>query len=198
MILYIVIPCYNEQEVLQWAVDKLQPIIETLQNELQITTRLMLVDDGSKDETWNICNQLTQQYNNVEALKLAHNVGHQNALWAGMEQVVEHCDAMVSIDADLQDDPYAIIEMAKQWKYNHCDIVYGVRKERKTDSFFKRTSALAFYRVMQWVDKETIYNHADFRMMSKRALTALLQYSERNLFCVESFVNWALRGQSLL
>ena len=114
MILYIVIPCYNEQEVLQWAVDKLQPIIETLQNELQITTRLMLVDDGSKDETWNICNQLTQQYPNVEALKLAHNVGHQNALWAGMEQVVEHCDAMVSIDADLQDDPYAIIEMAKQ------------------------------------------------------------------------------------
>lgn len=153
----------------------------------------MLVDDGSKDETWNICNQLTQQYNNVEALKLAHNVGHQNALWAGMEQVVEHCDAMVSIDADLQDDPYAIIEMAKQLKYNHCDIVYGVRKERKTDSFFKRTSALAFYRVMQWVDKETIYNHADFRMMSKRHSPPYCSIANAIYFCVELFVNWALK-----
>ena len=182
MKLYIVIPCYNEQEVLKWAVEKLQKTCKTLNTELQIEAHILLVDDGSKDNTWTIANELTQQYANVAAIKLSHNVGHQNALWAGMEQCVELCDAMVSIDADLQDDENAIIDMARYVKEQHCDIVYGVRKERKTDTFFKRFTAQSFYKLMQKADKETIYNHADFRMMRKRAVMALLEYPERNLF----------------
>lgn len=182
MKLYIVIPCYNEQEVLKWAIEKLQKTCNTLDAELQIKTHILLVDDGSKDNTWTIANELTQQYDNVAAIKLSHNVGHQNALWAGMEQCVELCDAMVSIDADLQDDENAIIDMARYVKEQHCDIVYGVRKERKTDTFFKRFTAQSFYKLMQKADKETIYNHADFRMMRKRAVMALLEYPERNLF----------------
>ncbi len=182
MKLYIVIPCYNEQEVLKWAVEKLQKTCNTLNTELQIEAHILLVDDGSKDNTWTIANELTQQYANVAAIKLSHNVGHQNALWAGMEQCVELCDAMVSIDADLQDDENAIIDMARYVKEQHCDIVYGVRKERKTDTFFKRFTAQSFYKLMQKADKETIYNHADFRMMRKRAVMALLEYPERNLF----------------
>ena len=182
MKLYIVIPCYNEQEVLKWAIEKLQKTCNTLDAELQIKAHILLVDDGSKDNTWTIANELTQQYDNVAAIKLSHNVGHQNALWAGMEQCVELCDAMVSIDADLQDDENAIIDMARYVKEQHCDIVYGVRKERKTDTFFKRFTAQSFYKLMQKADKETIYNHADFRMMRKRAVMALLEYPERNLF----------------
>ena len=182
MKLYIVIPCFNEQEVLPWAVEKLQTVAQRLQNELQVSTRLLLVDDGSSDRTWQICTRLTASQPNISALKLAHNVGHQNALWAGMEYVADKCDAMVSIDADLQDDENAIVDMARHIKNEGCDIVYGVRKERKTDTWFKRTSAQAFYKLMQSVDKETIYNHADYRMMSQRALSALWQYPERNLF----------------
>lgn len=117
----------------------------------------------------------------VSGIKLSHNRGHQNALWAGMEASIDHCDAMVSIDADLQDDENVILDMVKQLKEGK-DIIYGVRKERKTDTFFKRFTAQAFYKIMQMADKEVIYNHADFRMMSNRTLKALMQYSERNLF----------------
>lgn len=114
-------------------------------------------------------------------IKLSHNRGHQNALWAGMEASINHCDAMVSIDADLQDDENVIVDMVKQLKEGK-DIIYGVRKERKTDTFFKRFTAQAFYKIMQLAYKEVIYNHADFRMMSNRTLKALMQYPERNLF----------------
>jgi glycosyltransferase involved in cell wall biosynthesis len=181
MNIYIVIPCYNEEEVLPSTMDRLQTMMAQLHQQTGEEAHILLVDDGSRDNTWNLISGYARQNSLVAGLKLSHNEGHQNALWAGMEQVADHCDAMVSIDADLQDDEYAIIDMVKQVQQG-CDIVYGIRKERTTDSWFKRFSAQAFYRLMQTVDKEIIYNHADFRMMTNRALKALLQYPERNLF----------------
>ncbi len=181
MTINIIVPCYNEQEVLTWAVERLQQVVARTESELHIAARLLLVDDGSRDGTWPLIEQSVQKYGNVEGLKLAHNVGHQNALWAGISESMGQCDAVVSIDADLQDDPFAIVDMARQFAEGK-DIVYGVRRERKGDTWFKRVSALGFYRVMRAVDKEIIYNHADFRLMSARAAEALMQYPERNMF----------------
>lgn len=181
MKLYIVIPCYNEEEVLPWSLERLTALITRLRDELSVEARLLLVDDGSRDRTWQLISDAADRHPEVAGLKLAHNVGHQNALWAGLEQTVDKCDATVSIDADLQDDESAIVDMARQ-VLQGCDIVYGVRKERKTDTWFKRTTAQAFYRVMQTADKNMLYNHADFRMMTRRAVQALMQYPERNMF----------------
>ena len=181
MKLYIVIPCYNEEEVLPWSLERLTALITRLRDELSVEARLLLVDDGSRDRTWRLISDAADRHPEVAGLKLAHNVGHQNALWAGLEQAVDKCDATVSIDADLQDDESAIVDMARQ-VLQGCDIVYGVRKERKTDTWFKRTTAQAFYRVMQTADKNMLYNHADFRMMTRRAVQALMQYPERNMF----------------
>ena len=177
----IIVPCYNEEEVLQWAVETLWTVIERIKTETGVDADLLLVDDGSKDTTWNIIKELSAKHAFVSGIKLAHNSGHQNALWAGLEYSVDKCDAMVSIDADLQDDENVIVDMVKQ-VLQSADIVYGVRKERKTDSFFKRFTAQTFYKLMQSADKDMLYNHADFRMMSRRAVEALLQYGERNLF----------------
>ena len=177
----IVIPCYNEQEVLAKTIDVLGKLSERIKQETGADTQLLLVDDGSKDCTWLMIKEAAEAHPFVSGIKLSHNRGHQNALWAGMEASIAHCDAMVSIDADLQDDENVILDMVKQLKEGK-DIIYGVRKERKTDTFFKRFTAQAFYKIMQMADKEVIYNHADFRMMSNRTLKALMQYSERNLF----------------
>lgn len=177
----IVIPCYNEQEVLHKTIDVLGKLAAKIKCETSVDTVLLLVDDGSKDNTWEIIKEAAQKHSFVSGIKLSHNRGHQNALWAGMEASIDHCDAMVSIDADLQDDENVIVDMVRQLKEGK-DIVYGVRKERKTDSFFKRFTAQAFYKIMQMADKEVLYNHADFRLMSNRALKALMQYPERNLF----------------
>ncbi len=181
MKLYIVIPCYNEEEVLPWSLERLTALVTRLRDELSVEARLLLVDDGSRDRTWQLISDAADRHPEVAGLKLAHNVGHQNALWAGLEQAVDKCDATVSIDADLQDNESAIVDMARQ-VLQGCDIVYGVRKERKTDTWFKRTTAQAFYRVMQTADKNMLYNHADFRMMTRRAVQALMQYPERNMF----------------
>lgn len=181
MKIYIVVPCYNEEAVLPWSINHLQTLTERLKQEEEVEARLLFVDDGSRDGTWKLITDYARQYQNVSGLKLSHNEGHQNALWAGLEQTVGKCDAAVSIDADLQDDETAIIEMARQVKTGK-DIVYGVRKRRDTDTAFKRVSAQLFYRLMKQVDKETVFNHADFRMMKSRAIEALMQYSERNLF----------------
>ena len=181
MKLYIVIPCYNEEEVLPWSLERLTALITRLRDELSVEARLLLVDDGSRDRTWQLISDAADRHPEGAGLKLAHNVGHQNALWAGLEQAVDKCDATVSIDADLQDAESAIVDMARQ-VLQGCDIVYGVRKERKTDTWFKRTTAQAFYRVMQTADKTKLYNHADFRMMTRRAVQALMQYPERNMF----------------
>lgn len=177
----IVIPCYNEQEVLTKTIDALGKLSERIKQETGVDTQLLLVDDGSKDHTWSMIKEAAEAHSFVSGIKLSHNRGHQNALWAGMEASIDHCDAMVSIDADLQDDENVIVDMVRQLQEGK-DIVYGVRKERKTDTFFKRFTAQAFYKIMQMADKEVIYNHADFRLMSNRALKALVQYPERNLF----------------
>lgn len=177
----IVIPCYNEQEVLTKTIDALGKLSERIKQETGVDTQLLLVDDGSKDHTWSMIKEAAEARSFVSGIKLSHNRGHQNALWAGMEASIDHCDAMVSIDADLQDDENVIVDMVRQLQEGK-DIVYGVRKERKTDTFFKRFTAQSFYKIMQMADKEVLYNHADFRLMSNRALKALMQYPERNLF----------------
>ena len=177
----IVIPCYNEQEVLNKTIEVLVKLSEKIKQETGVDTQLLLVDDGSKDKTWAMIKEAAEARSFVSGIKLSHNRGHQNALWAGMEASIDHCDAMVSIDADLQDDENVIVDMVRQLQEGK-DIVYGIRKERKTDTFFKRFTAQSFYKIMQMADKEVLYNHADFRLMSNRALKALMQYPERNLF----------------
>lgn len=141
-------------------------------------SKIVFIDDGSKDKTWEL---ISRKNKSVIGIKLAHNRGHQNALLAGLMYAKDHCDISISIDADLQDDVNAIDEMIKEYN-NGSDIVYGVRSERKTDSFFKRTTAQGFYKTMTLMGVETVYNSADFRLMSKRALSALSEYSEINLF----------------
>lgn len=181
--LVIVVPCYNEEEVLRETTRQLSAVLNGMEQDGKIEEGcLMYVDDGSRDATWKLIEELSQENQRVMGLKLAHNVGHQQALWAGLEWAVEsRFNATVSIDADLQDDVQAIIEMTD--KFNEgMDIVYGVRKERKTDTLFKKHTAQAFYKLMSTMGGDIVYNHADFRLMSKRALQALIAHPERNLF----------------
>lgn len=182
-ILYIVVPCYNEQEALPGSHERLHELLSTMKSQSLVSqeSRLLYVDDGSRDDTWSIIERLAAGGNDVAAVKLACNSGHQNALVAGLAAAVEHCDITVSIDADLQDDINVIPSMVEHYKQG-CDIVFGVRRERKTDSWFKRTSAGMFYRLMNRLGVDTINNHADYRLMSRRAVLALLDYRERNLF----------------
>lgn len=181
--LIIVVPCYNEEEVLQETTRQLSTVLSSMEQEGTITEgKLLYVDDGSRDATWHIIEQLSTENLRVMGLKLAHNVGHQQALWAGLEWAANApFDAIVSIDADLQDDVQAIVEMTERFNEG-TDIVYGVRKERKTDTLFKKHTAQAFYKLMQTMGGDVVYNHADFRLMSKRALQALVAHPERNLF----------------
>ena len=182
MKLNIVVPCYNEEAVLQETTKQLSLIIDALIKEGKISDcNIVYVDDGSKDSTWSLIEHLQSENKYVHGLKLAHNVGHQHALWAGLEYSADKCDAVVSIDADLQDDVSVIEQMIDEYK-NGCDVVFGVRKERKTDTVFKRTTALAFYKLMQKMGVDIVYNHADFRLTSQRATQELMQYPERNMF----------------
>lgn len=182
MTLTIVVPCYNEEAVLAETTQQLSAMIEHLQQTHKIERGCILyVNDGSRDQTWKLIEQYAQQSALVKGISLAHNVGHQQALWAGLEWASTHSDAAVSIDADLQDDVQAIEQMVDYWRKG-IDVVYGVRKERSTDTWFKRTTAQGFYRMMHLMGSNVVYNHADFRLMSRRALQALLQYPERNLF----------------
>ncbi len=181
MKLTIIIPCYNEEEVLPWTLDKLAVLIDRLRTEADTEARLLLIDDGSHDRTWELIAEAAQAHDYVSGIRFSHNEGHQNALWAGMQESVATSDAVVSIDADLQDDENAIIDMAQQIGQG-ADIIYGVRRKRETDTWFKRFTAQVFYRLMKSMDSEIVYNHADFRMMTRRAVEALMQYPERNLF----------------
>lgn len=181
MNLTIVIPCYNEEQVLPWTLGKLATLIDRLKTEASTDARLLLVDDGSRDRTWEIISEAAKAHCHVSGIRLSHNEGHQGALWAGMQESVATSDAVASIDADLQDDETAMIDMARQIN-DGKDIVYGVRKKRETDTWFKRFTAQSFYKLMKSMDSEIVYNHADFRMMSRRAVEALMQYPERNLF----------------
>ncbi|MBR6489354.1 MAG: glycosyltransferase family 2 protein, partial [Muribaculaceae bacterium] len=144
-------------------------------------SKLLYVDDGSRDDTWKIISRLAAESSQVAGVKLACNSGHQNALMAGLAAAVDHCDVTISIDADLQDDIKVIPQMVERY-LDGCDIVFGVRRERKSDSWFKRTTANMFYGMMKRLGVSTIENHADFRLMSRRAVLSLLDYKERNLF----------------
>ena len=181
-ILYIVVPCYNEEEVLRETNSRLTALLRRLVDEGKVSgdSRVMYVNDGSRDRTWELIRQFHDE-GPVRGVNLAGNVGHQHALLAGMTVAKDLCDVLVSIDADLQDDIEAIPAMLARFA-DGCDIVYGVRKERKTDTFFKRNTALAFYKLMRALGVKSVYNHADYRLMSKRAVEQLCRYKERNLF----------------
>ena len=182
-ILYIVVPCYNEQEMLPISNEQLTKFLKDLVDETIIApdSRVMYVDDGSQDETWELISEYAHRETSVTGVKLAGNSGHQNALMAGLTTAKDHADIMVSIDADLQDDISVIREMIEKYR-SGCDIVYGVRNKRTTDTWFKRTTALGFYKLMHNLGVKSVYNHADYRLMSRRAVEQLCQYRERNLF----------------
>ena len=183
MTLYMVIPCYNEQEVLHETARQLKEKMESLRSRNMISdkSRIVFVNDGSKDNTWQIIEELHQSDSIFRGIKLSRNKGHQNALMAGLMTVKNECDAAISLDADLQDDINAIDAMVEKFSEG-CDIVYGVRSARKTDTFFKKFTAESFYKIMEKMGVEVTYNHADYRLMSKRALDALEQFKEVNLF----------------
>ena len=181
--LAIVVPCYNEEEMLPLTTKELTDVLSDLITKQKIApdSYILYVDDGSKDSTWELIKKFHEEEKMVFGLKLAGNVGHQNALTAGMLNAMEHADIMISIDADLQDDTAVMEEMIDKF-HEGKDIVYGVRNDRKKDSFFKRTSAQMFYKVMAAFGVKTVYNHADYRLMSKRALREFSKYQEINLY----------------
>lgn len=181
--LMIVVPCYNEEEVFPATVKALISTIEDLIKKEKIAKNsgILFVNDGSRDRTWELISNAYKNSKYVYGLNLAANVGHQNALLAGLNTVKDICDISVSIDADLQDDVNVIEEMLDKY-YDGADIVYGVRNERKTDTFFKRFTAQTFYKLISAMGVKSVYNHADFRLMSSRAMQALSLYKERNLF----------------
>lgn len=180
---YFVIPCYNEEAVLPETIHQLTEKLSAMANAglADADSRLVFVDDGSKDRTWDLIEEYSQKTPAVTGIKLAHNRGHQNALLAGLMHAREYADCAISLDADLQDDIGVLDEFVQKFQEG-CDIVYGVRKKRQTDTFFKRTTALGFYRMMQLLGVDLVYNHADYRLMSRRALDALAEYKEVNLF----------------
>lgn len=179
--LYIVIPCYNEEEVLHETAKRLSAKLNSLNKKISKQSRIVFVNDGSKDRTWEIIKSLHKQNSIYSGINLSRNQGHQNALLAGLLTIKEYCDAAISMDADLQDDINAIDKMVDEF-INGSDIVYGVRSKRKTDTSFKRFTAESFYKIMNLLGANTIYNHADYRLMSKRALNGLAEFKEVNLF----------------
>ena len=181
--IYLVIPCYNEEEVLLETAKRLKEKINILIEKWKISekSRVTFVDDGSKDNTWSIIEHLNSSNNIFSGIKLSRNRGHQNALLAGLMTVKNYCDAAISLDADLQDDINVIDKFIDKF-IEGCDVVYGVRSDRKTDTIFKRTTAQGFYKVMKVLGVDIVYNHADYRLMSKRALESLEQFKEVNLF----------------
>ncbi len=180
---YFVVPCYNEQEVLRETAKRLDEKMDNLIKEGKIgeQSRIVFVDDGSRDDTYSIMQALHAENERFCAVKLSRNQGHQNALLAGLMQVKDKCDAAISLDADLQDDINAIDEMVDRFNEGF-EVVYGVRSSRKKDTFFKRSTAQAFYKLMLFFGVEMVYNHADYRLMSARALSALADFREVNLF----------------
>ncbi|WP_432419150.1 glycosyltransferase family 2 protein [Ligilactobacillus acidipiscis] len=182
-ILTIVVPCFNEEEVLPETVIKLSGILEQLINKEKISkdSKVLFVNDGSQDQTWNLIQKFTEQYKIITGIKFSRNYGHQNALLAGMTVAKDYSDMIITIDADLQDDVNAIPQMVDKYLDGY-DVVYGVRNDRQTDTFFKRKTALAFYGVMKKMGVQMVPNSADYRLLSQRAVASLLKYKERNLF----------------
>jgi glycosyltransferase involved in cell wall biosynthesis len=182
-VLYVVVPCYNEEEVLPETSKRLKEKMTSLIEKGVISdkSRVCLVNDGSKDSTWSIIQKLHEEDVLFSGINLSRNRGHQNALLAGLMTVKDVADVAISMDADLQDDINAMDAMLEKY-HNGCDIVYGVRSKRATDTAFKRMTAEGFYKMMNWMGANTVYNHADYRLMSKRALEGLAQFKEVNLF----------------
>lgn len=181
--LYIVIPCYNEQEVLHETSNRLTIKLNKMMKDGLISenSRMVFVDDGSKDRTWEIIEELYDSNSLVIGIKSSKNRGHQNALLEGLLTVKDDCDIVVSMDADLQDDIEVLDQFINKY-YDDCDIVYGVRSSRKKDTFFKRTTAQAYYKLLNFLGVEIVYNHADYRLMSRRAINNLENFKEVNLF----------------
>ncbi len=182
-ILYLVIPCYNEEEMLPITIKAVEEKLDSLISSGKVSSesKVMFVDDGSKDKTWEIIDQTSQSHTLVTGIKLSRNKGHQNALLAGLMTAKERADIIISMDADLQDDINAIDAMLEK-RTEGCDIVYGVRSSRKKDTFFKRFTAQAYYKVLKLMGVDIKYNHADYRLMSKRAVEGLEKFKEVNLF----------------
>lgn len=182
-ILYLVIPCYNEEAVLYETARQLKEKILTMvsQGIISEKSRIMFVNDGSKDSTWDIIQELHEQDKIFSGVTLSRNRGHQNALLAGLMTAKKYADMVISLDADLQDDIHAIDKFVEKY-YEGYDVVYGVRNKRETDTFFKRNTALAFYKFQAFMGVDAVYNHADYRLMSKRALEGLEEFKEVNLF----------------
>ena len=182
-IIAIVLPCYNEELALPKTITTLVDILGLLIDKGQISPEsyILCSNDGSKDATWCVINELHSQDKRIKGISLAHNRGHQNALLAGLMTVKDNCDAAISIDADLQDDPQAIVNMVESF-ISGKEIVYGVRSSRATDTWFKRTTAHGFYSFQKIMGLETVFDHADYRLMSNRALHLLSEYGESNLF----------------
>lgn len=182
-ILYLVIPCYNEEEVLpettRQLTDKLHSMMEC--GLISRESKILYVNDGSKDKTWQIICELHEQNPLVRGVKLSRNKGHQNALLAGLMTAKDEADMAISLDADLQDD-VGVLDAFVEKYYQGCDVVYGVRSTRKTDTFFKKTTAQGFYKIMRAMGVDIVYNHADYRLMSRRALQELESFKEVNLF----------------
>lgn len=182
-ILYLVIPCYNEEEVLNDSADKLCTVMKDMISREVISdkSRIVFVNDGSMDLTWKLIKTLHEKDSIFGGINLTRNRGHQNALLAGLETVKEDADMVISLDADLQDDISVLEQMVQKYDEGY-DVVYGVRSSRKRDSFFKRTTAQSFYRMTKRLGGDIVYNHADYRLMSKRAVEGLMQFREVNLF----------------
>ena len=183
MILYTVIPCYNEEKVLPETIRVMTEKYKSLLERKMISeeSRVLFVDDGSFDGTWETICESHRENKIFCGIKLSRNRGHQNALLAGLLEAREYCDAAISVDADLQDDIDAIDEMVEKFSEG-CDIVYGIRNDRSSDSFMKRFTAEGYYRLMEFFGTHIIFNHADYRLLSKRALEALSEFDETNLF----------------
>lgn len=180
---YIVLPCYNEEAVLPETSRQLLELFGQMKKDGLINddSRIVFVDDGSKDKTWELISSYAEAHKEISGIKLAKNAGHQNALLGGLMTVKDECDCAISIDADLQDDINAIPKMIEKF-IDGCDVVYGVRSKRDTDTFFKRNTAMGFYKMMSMMGVDAIPNHADFRLMSRRALNSFSEFTEVNLF----------------
>lgn len=178
-VISVVVPCYNEEAALPHSVNVLMDTIKSM--DVAPESRLVLVDDGSRDHTWQLIERYHKEEPRIQGLKLTHNRGQQNALWAGLMECRAISDAVITIDCDLQDDPAAMREMVEKFKQG-CDIVYGVRSSRHTDTAFKRTTAHAYYGIMKKLGVDLVYDHSEYRLMSRRALDALSEYGEVNLF----------------
>ena len=182
-VLYIVMPCYNEEEVIENTIGVVSDKIKSLINDKKISkdSKIVIIDDGSKDRTLDIVKSIQKNNKHLMIIKLSRNCGHQIAMYAGYMESIKYADMVISMDADLQDDINVIDKMIEEY-YNGNEIVYGVRNNRDTDTFFKRNSAMLFYKFMSFLGVEIISNHADYRLMSKRSLEALSKYEESNLF----------------